>query len=74
MVDKVALGQVFLRVIRLSPVNIIPTWLSILLSLGYEQQARWWPQFRDVVSPYQHEHEQQGQYAATVFMTFCLPA
>jgi hypothetical protein len=26
VVDKVALGQVFLRVLRLSPVNIIPPW------------------------------------------------
>jgi hypothetical protein len=26
VVDKVALGQVFLRVLQLSPVNIIPLW------------------------------------------------
>jgi branched-subunit amino acid transport protein len=26
-VDKVALGQVFLRVLRFSPVSIIPPWL-----------------------------------------------
>jgi hypothetical protein len=31
VVDKVALGQVFLRVLRLSRVNIIPPWLSILI-------------------------------------------
>jgi hypothetical protein len=30
-VDKVALGQVSLRVLRLSPVNIIPPWLSTLI-------------------------------------------
>jgi hypothetical protein len=36
-----------------SPVNIIPPWLSILMyHLGDEQQARWWLQFRDVVSPH----------------------
>jgi hypothetical protein len=27
VVDKVALGQVFLRVLRFSPVNIIPPWV-----------------------------------------------
>jgi hypothetical protein len=32
VVDKVALGQVFLRVIRFSPVNIIPPSLSKLIS------------------------------------------
>jgi hypothetical protein len=31
MVDKVALGHVFLLVLRFSPVNIIPPWLSILI-------------------------------------------
>jgi hypothetical protein len=30
LVEKVALGQVFLRVFRFFPVNIIPPWLSIL--------------------------------------------
>jgi hypothetical protein len=30
-VDKVSLGQVFLRVPRFSPANIIPPWLSILM-------------------------------------------
>jgi hypothetical protein len=29
VVDKVALGQVFLRVIRFSPVNITPLWLNM---------------------------------------------
>jgi hypothetical protein len=28
VVDKVALGQVFLRVLQFSPLNIIPPWLS----------------------------------------------
>jgi hypothetical protein len=31
LVDKVALGQVFLPVLRVSPVTIIPPWLSILM-------------------------------------------
>jgi hypothetical protein len=30
VVDRVALGQVFLLVVRVSPVSIIPPWLSIL--------------------------------------------
>jgi hypothetical protein len=54
-VDKV--GQVYPQVIRLSFVNIITTWLSILVyHLGDKQLAHWWPQLRDAVS--QHRHEQ----------------
>jgi hypothetical protein len=34
VVDKVALGQVFLRVIPFSPVNIVPPSLSKLISSG----------------------------------------
>jgi hypothetical protein len=34
VVDKVALGQVFLRVLRFSPVNIIPPSFSKLISSG----------------------------------------
>jgi hypothetical protein len=38
VVDQLALGQVFLRVLRFSPVNIIPPWLSTLnYQLGDEQ-------------------------------------
>jgi hypothetical protein len=51
VVDKVALGQVFLRVLRFSPVNIIPPLLSNSYYLEDEQYVRWWQQFRDVVSP-----------------------
>jgi hypothetical protein len=41
VVDKVALGQVFLRVPQFSPVNIITPRLSTLkYHLGDEQQAR----------------------------------
>jgi hypothetical protein len=58
VMDKAAQGEVSLRVLRVSPVSIIPPLLSILIyHLWDEQQARWWPQFRDVVSP--HRHEQQ---------------
>jgi hypothetical protein len=33
VVDKVALGQVFLRVLRFSPVNIIPPWAQLFQKL-----------------------------------------
>jgi hypothetical protein len=33
VVDKVALGQVFLRVLRFSPVNIIPSWAPLFQKL-----------------------------------------
>jgi hypothetical protein len=40
VVDKVAQGQVFLRVLRFSPTNITPLWLSKLVHyLGYEQHV-----------------------------------
>jgi hypothetical protein len=31
VVDKVRLGEVFLRVLRPSPVNVIPLWFSIII-------------------------------------------
>jgi hypothetical protein len=38
VVDKVALGQIFLRVLRVFPVNIIPPWLfTLIYHLGDEQ-------------------------------------
>jgi hypothetical protein len=41
------------------PVNIIPPWLSTLIwHLGDEQNACWWPQLRDIVSPHRHEQQQ----------------
>jgi hypothetical protein len=47
---------------EISPVDIIPSWLSMLIYLlGDEQQTRWWSQFRDLVSPHRHE-EQQRRY------------
>jgi hypothetical protein len=39
-VDSVALGQVYLRVIRFSPVSVIQPSLSTLISSGYEQYVR----------------------------------
>jgi hypothetical protein len=42
------------------PVHIIPPWLSVLIyHLGDEQKARWWLQFRDIVSLYRHKQQQQ---------------
>jgi hypothetical protein len=38
IVDKVALGQVFLRVLRISPVNIIPLALNAYVSPGGQKQ------------------------------------
>jgi hypothetical protein len=38
VVDKVALGQGFLRVLRLSPVNIIPPLLRISLTYRLETE------------------------------------
>jgi hypothetical protein len=41
-----------------SSVDIIPPWLSThMYHLEDEQQGRWWPQFRDTVSPYRHKQE-----------------
>jgi hypothetical protein len=52
VVDRVALGQVFLQVFWFSPVIIIPPWLSVLMyHLGYEQ-ACWRLQFRVIGSPH----------------------
>jgi hypothetical protein len=34
VVEKVALGQVFLRVLRFSPVNIIPPWAPLFLKFN----------------------------------------
>jgi hypothetical protein len=35
VMDKVAIGQVFLLVLRLSPVSIIPPWFSTLITWGW---------------------------------------
>jgi hypothetical protein len=50
--EKVAVGQVSLRFLRISPVSIISPCVSILMyHLGNEQHARWWPQFKDSLIP-----------------------
>jgi hypothetical protein len=42
------------------PIDFIPPWFSVLIyHLEDKQYARWWPQFRDVVSPYRHDHHHQ---------------
>jgi hypothetical protein len=67
VVGKIVLGQVLLRVVRYFPVNVIPLWHSTLTYLGDEQQTRWWPQFRDIVSS--HRHEQQQVFFVQRFVT-----
>jgi hypothetical protein len=48
----------FFRLLRFSPVNIIPPSLFILAChMGDDQQARWWPQFGDKVSTHRHEQD-----------------
>jgi hypothetical protein len=43
--------------LRFSPVSGIAPWLSVMIyHLGDEQEARFWPQFRDIVLPHQHKH------------------
>jgi hypothetical protein len=42
-----------------SPVDKFIPWFSMLIYIYLlvgEKQARWWPQFRDVVSPHRHDH------------------
>jgi hypothetical protein len=41
VVEKVALGQVFLRDLRFSLISVIPSGFSTLIS-----GARWWPQLK----------------------------
>jgi hypothetical protein len=61
---KVALRQVLPRSLRFSPVNIFSPWLSIFMNhLGMKKQVRWWPQFRDTVSPHWHAHEHNPGYS-----------
>jgi hypothetical protein len=57
VVDKVELGQAS-QGSSVFPANIIPPGLSILIRhLEEEQQARWWPQFRDMVLSHQCERQ-----------------
>jgi hypothetical protein len=57
VVDKIALRQVFLRVLRVFPVNIIPPSLYIRILYGRWTQV-WRPRFRDIVLP--HWHKERG--------------
>jgi hypothetical protein len=57
MWNKVALGQIFLQLFRFSTVNIIPPGLHTHISS--EGWARWWPQFRDIVSFHRYKQKQQ---------------
>jgi hypothetical protein len=58
VVDKVALGHVFLRVLQFSLSISFHRGSPYSCHLGDEQQACQYPQFRDTVSP--HRHEQLG--------------
>jgi hypothetical protein len=56
VVDKVALGQVFLEVM-FSPVNIILPWLSVLITAFFSRSSE--------TSSHPHQHKQQHQQAKT---------
>jgi hypothetical protein len=56
-VCKVALGQVFLRILRLSLVNIVPPWLSRLIIWGMNYRPVG-GRSSDTVSPHRHEQQQ----------------
>jgi hypothetical protein len=50
-----------------SPVDISSPWLSIFISyLAGEELTRWWPQFRDVLSPYRLVNDDDRQQYAAV--------
>jgi hypothetical protein len=51
VVDKVAVGQIFLLVLGFSPFNIISSSLSNSYGLRQELYVRQWQQFKDEVSP-----------------------
>jgi hypothetical protein len=60
VVDKVALGQVFLRVLRFS-LSISCHWGSMLIyHVRAEEMAHWWPQFRDTAPLHQHDQQQSA--------------
>jgi hypothetical protein len=65
VVNKVALGQGYPPSSLVSPVSIIPPWPSKLIyhrERG-EQQACWWPQFRDIGSPHRREQQLIGRFS-----------
>jgi hypothetical protein len=59
-VGKVEVGQVFLRIIRFSPVDIISPWLSILIITGGKKNRPVGGRTADIVSPHRHERDEQG--------------
>jgi hypothetical protein len=61
VVDRMALGQVSLRGLRLSvPVSFL-RYSPYSLSSGDVTEASWWPQIRDIVSLHRHELQQQAR-------------
>jgi hypothetical protein len=54
VVGQVALGHIFLRVIQF-PCQYHSTRVPYTYHLWHEQQACWWPKFRDIVSPHRLE-------------------
>jgi hypothetical protein len=56
------MGKVTLR--RFTPVNIIPSLLSTLIYHLGDEQAHWWPQFRDTASAHRHEQQQEHNASA----------
>jgi hypothetical protein len=40
-----------------SPVDAVPSWFSILMYQQGDEQARWWPQLRYVVSSHRHDDD-----------------
>jgi hypothetical protein len=52
-------GTGFFQVLRVLPSISFHRGYILIYLLGDEQQARWWPQFRDIISP--HWHGQQRE-------------
>jgi hypothetical protein len=53
--------EIWWKKIRVSLVDIIPPWFYMLRD---EEQARWWLQFRDIVSPHRHDHQLEASDSA----------
>jgi hypothetical protein len=62
VVDKVTLGQYFLRVLRFSRVNIIPR--------GLHTHMSWWLRSSETFSPHRHKHEQLSAFHANIVIRF----
>jgi hypothetical protein len=57
---KIRIRQPYLRVLRFSPVNIIPPWFSKLKYHLEDKEARLGLQFRDIFLPHRHEQHEQN--------------